>query len=84
MAQDGARTIVDLKTRGKDAGVWDSDRAQVGGLKLAYEQHKGIPVDRLEVFVAKDDGKFRVEEVDASTWTPTFLRLFEIYELTRR
>lgn len=82
-AKDGATVITDLKSRNYGGDVYDSDRAQLGGLKLAYEQHKGKSVDRLLAFIALPAGEWKAKEVDAAKWVPVFEHLFEIYELTQ-
>lgn len=78
--EDGRLGICDLKSRNYKGGVWDSDRAQVGGLRVAYEEHKGRHVDFASVLVARDNGTFKEEVVDMELQSKIFLGLNLVYQ----
>lgn len=78
--EDGRFGITDLKTRNYKGGVWDSDRAQVGGLRVAYEEHKGRHVDFASVLVARDNGTYKEEVVDMELQSKIFLGLNLVYQ----
>jgi hypothetical protein len=75
---EGNLVITDLKSRGPERGVYESDHVQAGAYKIAYEEMSGTKVDRTSVLVVREDGSF---EEESTTLPPTtFLHLLDVFK----
>jgi hypothetical protein len=78
----GRLVLMDLKNRKEGGGVYDSDRIQVGGYEVAWnEMHHGQTIDVTSILIARADGTWVYEEV--TTPSDTFLHLREVYRILK-
>lgn len=79
---DNNLVITDLKSRGPDRGIYETDHVQVCAYKIAYEEMTGEKVDRTSVLVVREDGTY--EEETTSIDPSVFLSVLDVYNLLRR
>ncbi len=69
--------VTDLKTRGVDKGIYESDHIQCGAYAIAFEEMRNEPVAFTTVLVVREDGSW-IEEASPLP-EDTFLHVLSLY-----